>query len=323
MASDSQQQPLWQPTQAGARADGDVPLHALGGRAPRPGAVDGYDELWRWSVDELEEFWATCGSSARCARRSPTSACSARARCPAREWFPGAELNYAENLLAASAAATRPGGRRTPPSCASCNELTWGELSAQVARGRGGLRALGVERGDRVVAYMPNIPETLVAFLATASIGAIWSSAAPEFGARSVIDRFAQIEPKVLLAVDGYRYGGKDFDRTRVVAELRRELPTLEHTVVLPYLGARRLGCDGALGWDASSRAELRPPSSTFEQVPFDHPLWVLYSSGTTGLPKAIVQATAASCSSSSRSAPAPGPARRATACSGSPRPAG
>ncbi len=174
-------------------------------------------------------------------------------------------------------------------------ELTWGELSARVAAVAGGLRALGVQRGDRVVAYMPNIPETLIAFLATASVGAIFSSAAPEFGARSVIDRFAQIAPKVVFAVDGYRHGGRDFDRRDVVGEILAELPTVLHTVLVPYLfeGASATpaipaGWSGALTWQAlCERGEGAPP--VFEQVPFDHPLWVLYSSGTTGLPKAIV----------------------------------
>ncbi len=183
-------------------------------------------------------------------------------------------------------------------------QLTWGELSAQVAVVAAGLRALGVERGDRVVAYMPNIPETLVAFLATASVGAIFSSAAPEFGARSVIDRFAQITPKVVLAVDGYRHGGKDFDRRGVVGEILAELPTVRHTVLVPYLFERAGGRDpdqmaipsgwpGALTWgELCERGEAdrgAAAAPVFEQVPFDHPLWVLYSSGTTGLPKAIV----------------------------------
>ena len=156
----------------------------------------------------------------------------------------GAELNYAENMLLALPATATPSARSrscTPRSCASWTQLTWGELTAQVAHAAGGLRALGVRRGDRVVAYMPNIPETLVAFLAVASIGAIWSSAAPEFGARSVIDRFAQIEPKVLLAVDGYRHGGKDFDRTAVAAaRSSRSCRRVEHVVLLPYLSPER-----------------------------------------------------------------------------------
>jgi acetoacetyl-CoA synthetase len=139
---------------------------------------------------------------------------------------------------------------------------------------------MGVGRGDRVAAFMPNIPETIAAFLATASLGAIWSSCSPDFGVGSVVDRFSQIEPSVLLAVDGYRYGGKDFDRTAVISELAASLPTVRRTVVLPYLGSSG-------DWD-----EAFPPTGeplTFERVEFDHPLWVLYSSGTTGLPKAIV----------------------------------
>ncbi len=156
-------------------------------------------------------------------------------------------------------------------------ELTWGELRDQVARIAGGLRALGVGRGDRVAAYIPNIPEAVAAFLATASLGAVWSSCSPDFGARSVIDRFAQIEPKVLLAVDGYRYNGRDFDRTDTVRGIHEEV------------GGRlvRLGYLDGSGWEAGF--EQPATSSTFERVPFDHPLWVLYSSGTTGLPKAIV----------------------------------
>ncbi len=175
------------------------------------------------------------------------------------------------------------------------DELSWGELSERVAAAAAGLRALGVGRGDRIVAYMPNIPETLIAFLATASLGATWSSAAPEFGARSVIDRFAQIEPKIFLTVDGYRHGGKDFDRLANVRSILAELPTVQRTVLLPYLDAtaspdRLDGEPGAaISWaellQSGAGAELE-----FEQVPFDHPLWVLYSSGTTGLPKAIVQ---------------------------------
>jgi acetoacetyl-CoA synthetase len=250
-----------------------------------------YDELRRWSLRELETFWEDiwefCGVRAS---RPYERALSSRTM-PGARWFAGSELNYAENMLLRD---------RAPQEVAVLHaselrplqELTWGELSAQVAAVAGGLRTLGVGRGDRVVAYMPNIPETLIAFLAVASLGAVWSSAAPEFGARSVIDRFAQIEPKVLLAVDGYRHGGKDYERTHVLEGILAELPTVKHTVLLPYLtpdiDTAPASWPGAITWE-ELRERGKDSELVFEQVPFEHPLWVLYSSGTTGLPKAIV----------------------------------
>jgi acetoacetyl-CoA synthetase len=202
---------------------------------------------------------------------------------PGAQWFPGTLVNYAEHAFRGKdhdAIAIVAGGERRDDE-----EWTWGALHEQTRRIAAGLLALGVGRGDRVAAYMPNIPETAAAFLATASLGAVWSSCSPDFGARSVIDRFAQIEPKVLLAVDGYRYNGRDFDRRDVVRELRDAMPGLAATVLLPY-GNEDARLEGALDWDdlGGGDEELR-----FERVPFDHPLWVLYSSGTTGLPKAIV----------------------------------
>jgi acetoacetyl-CoA synthetase len=248
-----------------------------------------YTDLWEWSVDEIEQFWADIWEYCGVRASTPYEQVLASRRMPGTRWFEGAQLNYAENMLLRE---------RDPSDTAVLHaselrplgELTWGELSEQVAAVAEGLRALGVGRGDRVAAYMPNIPETLVAFLATASIGAIWSCAAPEFGARSVIDRFAQIEPKVLFVVDGYRHGGKDFDRSGALHTILGGVRSVLHTVMLPYLSedANGDGLPGGLTWaQLLERGAGAEPS--FEQVPFDHPLWVLYSSGTTGLPKAIV----------------------------------
>jgi acetoacetyl-CoA synthetase len=196
---------------------------------------------------------------------------------PGAEWFPEVEVNYARHLFRGKDDAAT--AILHASEVRDLGEWTWGDLRRETARIRAGLAARGVGRGDRVVAYLPNVPETVAAFLATASLGAVWSSAAPEFGARSVIDRFAQIEPKLMLAVDGYRYNGRDFDRGEMVDAIAAEVGA--PVVRLGYL-------DGS-GWEdgflGPEDAELE-----FEAVPFDHPLWVLYSSGTTGLPKAIVQ---------------------------------
>jgi acetoacetyl-CoA synthetase len=251
--------------------------------------LDGYDALWRWSVDNLEDFWAAIWDHFDVISSRPRPEPLAERVMPGAQWFAGAELNYAEHVFR---------GKRGDDvalhhasEIRDLSEMTWDELRDAVAAVAAGLRALGVSRGDRVVAYLPNIPEATIAFLASASIGAVWSSCSPDFGAGSVVDRFAQIEPKVLFAVDGYRYNGRDFDRLDVVAGLEAEMPTLERTVVLPYLDAYPdlSGLSKGSTWDEltaqSDGAEL-----SFERVPFDHPLWVLYSSGTTGLPKAIVQ---------------------------------
>ena len=170
-------------------------------------------------------------------------------------------------------------------------EVSWGELQNKTAALAAGLRAMGVERGDRVAAYLPNIPEAVVGLLACASIGAVWSSCSPDFGAGSVVDRMQQIEPKVLLAVDGYRYGGKDYDRKDVVAKLQQEIPTIQQTVLLPYIAEdpETKSLENVVMWE-DLLSEHEGAELSFEQVPFDHPFWVLYSSGTTGLPKAIVQ---------------------------------
>jgi acetoacetyl-CoA synthetase len=252
-------------------------------------ALGDYPELWQWSVDDLEGFWSAIWEFFDVQADGDPSPVLASREMPGARWFPNTALNYAEHVFAGK------GDQDVAILHASelrdLGELRWGELRRQVAAVAAGLRDLGVGRGDRVVAYMPNIPEAIVAFLATASIGGVWSSCSPDFGPASVIDRFAQIEPKVLIAVDGYRYGGKDFDRREVLVQLQEAMPTLARTVVLPYLDRDPdlSPLRDAVRWEELLRdgegAELR-----FERVPFDHPLWVLYSSGTTGLPKAIVQ---------------------------------
>jgi len=252
-------------------------------------AFGDYQQLWQWSVDDLDGFWSAIWEFFGVQADGDPSPVLASREMPGARWFPNTSLNYAEHVFA---------GKRDDDvailhasELRQLGEVRWGDLRARVAAVAAGLRDLGVGRGDRVVAYMPNIPEAIVAFLATASLGAVWSSCSPDFGPASVVDRFAQIEPKVLFAVDGYRYGGKDFDRREVVARLQEAMPTLERTVVLPYLDAEPdlAPLRDAIRWEELLRdgegAELR-----FERVPFDHPLWVLYSSGTTGLPKAIVQ---------------------------------
>jgi acetoacetyl-CoA synthetase len=278
---------LWEPSEGLKRGSALVGyMEWL--RGERGLAVETYDELWRWSVDDLEAFWASIWDYFEVEASVPYDSVLGSRAMPGAEWFPGARLSYAEHVFRG-----RDDGAvaiRHASELRGLSELSWGQLRSLTARIAGGLRELGVGPGDRVVAYLPNIPEAMAAFFACASIGAVWSSCSPDFGVRSVVDRFAQIEPKVLLAVDGYRYGGRDFDRMETLAALEREIPSLERTVLLPYLDAaadagrlaKGLAFPDLLARGGGAALE-------FEQLPFDHPLWVLYSSGTTGLPKAIV----------------------------------
>ena len=245
-----------------------------------------YRSLWEWSVSDLDGFWSSVWEFFGVRSASPYETVLAHRAMPGTEWFPGATLNYAEHLVSGAG----PSGEGPVILARSQTrgpiDLSAADLAGQVARARAGLIRLGVGRGDRVVAYLPNIPETLVAFLATTSLGAIWASCAPEFGTRSVLDRLRQIEPKVLLAVDGYRYGPRTVDRRAEVAAIRDGLPGLGFTVAVPYLEADPGRLPGAVSWE-DLLAEAGP--AAFDPVPFDHPLYVLYSSGTTGLPKPII----------------------------------
>ena len=242
----------------------------------------GYDDLWRWSVQDLEGFWGSIWDFFELRTHAPFERVLASREMPGAVWFPGARLNYAEHLVGRdedTESVAVIAHSQTRPEF----EVTFGELREQVARARAGLQRLGVGPGDRVVAYMPNIPETLVAFIATASLGAIWAACAPEFGARSVIDRFAQIEPKVMLTVGGYGFRDRYVSRLAEVEAIRGRLTTLEHVVAVPYGEA---SVPDAVAWSDLLSA---PAALEFEPVAFDHPLYVLFSSGTTGLPKAIV----------------------------------
>jgi acetoacetyl-CoA synthetase len=244
-----------------------------------------YDELWHWSVSDLERFWASLWDFFEIRASTPYQEVLSSREMPGARWFSGARLNYAEHAVGTADDADRLAVLAHSQTRAPV-ELTFGELREQVARARVGLERIGVRPGDRVVAYMPNIPETLVAFLATASLGAIWATCAPEFGPRSVISRFGVVEPKVLLTVAGYRYGNRLIDRRADVSSIRVALPTVEQVVHVPYLGGEKDTLPDATSWE-----ELLNESGPlmFEPLSFDHPLFVLFSSGTTGLPKAIV----------------------------------
>ncbi len=276
---------LWTPP-ADVRERSGIGRYLTWLEAERGRSFGGYHDLWRWSVDDLPGFWGSVWDHfaidlADGRPVDPGRVLTERAM-PGARWFPDAEVSYAERALRGL------GDRVAVVSLSQTRdpiELTLAELRDQVGRVRAGLQRLGVGRGDRVVAYLPNVAETLVAFLATASLGAVWASCAPEFGTASVVSRFEQIAPKVLLTIDGYRYGAKAVDRRAEVAELQAALPGLSATVLLPYLDPdARL--PGTIPWTDLVADAVAP---AFEPVPFDHPLYVLYSSGTTGLPKPIV----------------------------------
>ncbi len=244
---------------------------------------DDYTALWQWSVDDIDAFWRSIWDYYDIESTTPVGEVLGQREMPGAEWFPGTRINYAGEYLRAAA------GRDDDIAIVGLSQTreqvdyTFKELTELVGRARAGLVRLGVSSGDRVVAYMPNIPETVAAFLATVSLGATWAAAAPEFGPQAVIDRFGQLEPTVLLTIDGYHYGDKPIDTRDRVAAIRESIPSLQHVVALNYSGH---DVPDAIDW---SDFTAEPGPVDVVPVPFDHPLCVLFSSGTTGLPKAIV----------------------------------
>ncbi len=281
--------PLWQPS-ADRIASAQLTEYTRWLEETRGLDFPEYADLRSWSVQQIEDFWESLWEWFEIDADGSGPALTDRTM-PGARWFEGTKLSYPEHIFRGKEDSDLAVIHAS--EIRETSEVRWGDLRAQVAAVASGLRSLGVESGDRVVAYLPNSLEAVVAFLATASIGAVWSSCSPDFGESSVVDRFAQIEPKVIFAVDGYRYGGKDFDRLEEVERICQEMGSLEQVVLCPYLDpTRREESIGGLPttvWgdllESGEGADLR-----FERVPFSHPLWVLYSSGTTGLPKAIVQ---------------------------------
>ena len=266
-------------------------------REQRGLSFDSYDALWRWSTTELTAFWQSIWDYFDLRSPTPCTAVLERNVMPGARWFAGASLNYAAQVLRHVDAAHAAGfpaivfqDERAMAAGRAARELGWPELRRQIAALALHLKAQGVRPGDRVAAYLPNIPETVVAFLATVSIGAIWSLCAPDMGSAAVLDRFRQIEPVALIASDGVVYAGREIDRAGVVAELRAALPSVRHLIVHDLLhgATQNVAADGRLA-DILARNDAQIEAFEPEPLPFEHPLWIVYSSGTTGLPKPIV----------------------------------
>jgi acetoacetyl-CoA synthetase len=283
--------PLWRPSRERIEQAGITRylrwLHERGGVH-----FTDYEALWQWSVTDIEAFWSSIWEYGEVISHQPYERVLDSRRMPGAKWFEGARLNYAEHALRHASQRREAAAMIFQSELCERREVSWVELQSRVASLAATLRRSGVHQGDRVAAYLPNMPETVVALLATASIGAIWSSASPDMGPAGVLDRMRQIAPTVLFAVDGYRYGGKDFDRREVLAEIVGALPSVKVVIFVPYLTSLRADSIRVgehvtvMTFDDATR---EPAPIAFTAVPFDHPLWIVYSSGTTGLPKPIV----------------------------------
>ena len=279
---------LWTPSPS--RIERAQLTHFLGWLKERGRRFDSYTALWQWSIDDLEGFWGSLWEYFDIRASQPHTRVLGSSSMPGAEWFPGARLNYAEHALRherADAEALLFLSERSPLSA-----LSWTDLGSRVRKLATHLRRMGLRRGDRVVAYLPNSPEAVIAMLATVSVGAIWASCGPDFGPRGVVDRFLQLAPKFAFVVDGYYYGGKPFDRRPELGTILSSLPSLERVIYLRLLepGNDTLLTENSIFWeDALSGPEVPKDAFEFEQVPFAHPLWILFSSGTTGLPKPII----------------------------------
>ena len=276
---------LWEPTADDVR-NSNITHYMEWLKSEKELYFEDYNSLWKWSVSEIEDFWQSIWEYFQIQTSKSYTQILSERKMPDAHWFIGSELNYAQHVFR-NMSSERP-ALMFQSEFQPLIEITWEELHQKVASIAVSLQNMGVQKGDRVVSYMPNIPQTIIAFLACASIGAVWSSCSPDFGIRSVVDRFKQIKPKVIFAVDGYQYGGKIFDCHAKIVELQNSLPSLEHTILVSYIkpNGGSSGLNDTFLWEdlMNEGGELK-----FEQVPFAHPLWVVYSSGTTGLPKALV----------------------------------